>query len=129
MGEPVRIHDLAKTLICLSGKSEHEVGIRLTGLRDGEKLFEELSYTAEEIHPMPFPKTRQNRGTPDRGDDLTSHLDLLRSVVSVKGAAAILKMMNEIVPEYCSGDDDPPEDAGTLAGRDAPVSPQFFRPK
>jgi FlaA1/EpsC-like NDP-sugar epimerase len=40
MGSPVRILDIAKTLIRLSGKSELEAGIRFTGLREGEKLFE-----------------------------------------------------------------------------------------
>ena len=50
MGSPVLILELAKTLIRLSGKTEQEVGIRFTGLRDGEKLFEELSYPNEEIY-------------------------------------------------------------------------------
>jgi FlaA1/EpsC-like NDP-sugar epimerase len=129
MGEPVRILDLAKTLIRLSGKSEHEVGIRFTGLRDGEKLFEELSYPAEEIHPTPFPKIKQIRGTPHRADDLTRHLDQLRTSISGDGAAAIRTKMKEIVPEYCDGHDDLPEDVGILAGREARVSPQFFSPK
>jgi FlaA1/EpsC-like NDP-sugar epimerase len=129
MGEPVRILDLAKTLIRLSGKSEHEVGIRFTGLRDGEKLFEELSYPAEEIHPTPFPKIRQIRGTPHRGGELARHLGQLKSVMSVDGAAAIRTKMKEIVPEYCNGHDDLPEDAGTLAGQNARANPQLFSPK
>jgi FlaA1/EpsC-like NDP-sugar epimerase len=129
MGEPVRILDLAKTLIRLSGKSEHEVGIRFTGLRDGEKLFEELSYPGEEIHPTPFPKIRRIRGTPHRGDDLRRHLGQLRSVLSVNGAAAIRTKMKEIVPEYCNGVDDLPEDGGIPAGRDARANPRFFSPK
>jgi FlaA1/EpsC-like NDP-sugar epimerase len=129
MGEPVRILDLAKTLIRLSGKSEHEVGIRFTGLRDGEKLFEELSYPGEEIHPTPFPKIRRIRGTPHRGDDLTRHLGQLRTAMSVNGAAAIRTMMKEIVPEYCIGRDDLHEVASIPAGRDARTNPQFFSPK
>jgi FlaA1/EpsC-like NDP-sugar epimerase len=129
MGEPVRILDLAKTLIRLSGKSEHEVGIRFTGLRDGEKLFEELSYPAEKILPTPFLKIRQIHGTPHRGDDLMRNLVQLRSVLSVNGAAAIRTKMKEIVPEYCDGHDDLPEDAGILAGPDARANAHFFSPK
>jgi FlaA1/EpsC-like NDP-sugar epimerase len=125
-GEPGRILDLAKTLIRLSGKSEREVGIRFTGLRDGKKLCEELSYPAEEIHATPFPKIRQIRGTPHRGDDLTRHLGQLRSVMSVQGAAAIRIQMKEIVPEYFDGHDDRQEDAGLRAGPDARANPQFF---
>jgi FlaA1/EpsC-like NDP-sugar epimerase len=128
MGEPVRILDLAKTLIRLSGKSEHEVGIRFTGLRDGEKLFEELSYPAEEIHPTPFPKIRRIRGTPHRGDDLARQLVQLRSVTSVNGAAAIRTKMKEIVPEYYNGHDDLLEEAGILAGQNARANTQLFSP-
>jgi FlaA1/EpsC-like NDP-sugar epimerase len=49
MGEPVKIVDLAKNLIKLSGNSLEEVGIKFTGMRPGEKLFEEL-LQAEEVH-------------------------------------------------------------------------------
>src|SRR5208337_912525 len=54
MGEPVRILDLARTLIRLSGRTEREVGIRFTGLREGEKLKEQLYSLSEEIHPTSF---------------------------------------------------------------------------
>ncbi|WP_335870607.1 polysaccharide biosynthesis protein [Bacillus sp. 2205SS5-2] len=55
MGEPVRIVDLAKNLIKLSGLTEEEVGITYTGMRPGEKLYEELLNDGEEetqqVHP------------------------------------------------------------------------------
>ena len=50
MGKPVRIVDLAKNLIRLSGKKEDEIGIEFMGIRPGEKLFEEL-LNENEIHP------------------------------------------------------------------------------
>jgi len=114
MGEPVLILDLARTLIRLSGKSEHEVGIQFTGLRDGEKLFEELSYPHEEIHPTSFPKIKQILGTPHREHDLKRHLGQLRTAMSVNGAAAIRTKMKEIVPEYSDGSDALPEFTGIL---------------
>ncbi|NCX93440.1 MAG: polysaccharide biosynthesis protein, partial [Gammaproteobacteria bacterium] len=51
MGEPIKIADLAKQLIRLAGKTEHEIEIQYTGLRPGEKLFEELFYETEPLLP------------------------------------------------------------------------------
>jgi FlaA1/EpsC-like NDP-sugar epimerase len=59
MGEPVKIADLARTMIRLSGLDEHDVKIRYTGLRPGEKLTEELLADGEESGPTPHPKIRK----------------------------------------------------------------------
>jgi FlaA1/EpsC-like NDP-sugar epimerase len=127
MGEPVRITDLAKKLIRLSGKSEQEVGIRFTGLREGEKLFEELSYPNEKIHPTSFPKIKRVCGSPHRGDELRRHLAQLRAMLYENGAAAIRTKLKEIVPEYRNDVARLPEEKEILLGSEVTSTETFSR--
>lgn len=100
MGEPVRILDLARTLIRLSGKSEHDVEIRLTGLRDGEKLNEELFYQHEKIIPTSCEKVKRTSGTLKDWSKLCGQLAELRASMNIDGAAPIRAKIKEIVPGY-----------------------------
>jgi len=61
MGEPVRIVDLARDMIRMSGFSEDDIRIEFTGLRPGEKLYEELVADGETTQPTPHPKLRITR--------------------------------------------------------------------
>jgi FlaA1/EpsC-like NDP-sugar epimerase len=100
MGEPVRIVDLARTLIRLSGKSEQDVEIRFTGLREGEKLKEELFYDQEEVIATSCEKIKRTCGTTRDWTLLCRHLEELRVSMSVDGAAPVRCKIKEIVPEY-----------------------------
>lgn len=100
MGEPVRILDLARTLIRLSGKSERDVEIRVTGLRDGEKLKEELFYGHEEVIPTLCDKIKRTNGTLKDWSRLCRQLDELRASMTVDGAGPVRAKIKEIVPEY-----------------------------
>jgi FlaA1/EpsC-like NDP-sugar epimerase len=112
MGPPVRIFDLARTLIRLSGKSEREVSIKVTGLREGEKLTEELFYATEEVHPTSFEKIKRTRSTLNGWSELRRHLDELRVSMGINGAGPIRDKIREIVPEYSYQSNGQPKDSG-----------------
>jgi FlaA1/EpsC-like NDP-sugar epimerase len=109
MGEPVRIVDMAKTLIRLSGKSEEDVEIVFTGLRPGEKLYEELFYPDEAVQQTPVAKV--NKTSADRVNtvQLNRILDELDTELYGENDHAIRTRMKALVPQYSFGT--PPGDA------------------
>jgi FlaA1/EpsC-like NDP-sugar epimerase len=100
MGEPVRILDLARSLIRLSGKSEHDVEIQFTGLRDGEKLNEELFYEHEKVTATSCDKIKLTKGSLKDWTTLCRQLDELRASLTIDGASPIRAKIRDIVPEY-----------------------------
>jgi FlaA1/EpsC-like NDP-sugar epimerase len=100
MGESMSILSLAKTLIHLSGKTEEQVPIHFTGLREGEKLYEELFFAHEESHVTSRHKIKRVQGIPMEEAVLARHLEELRHSMTIDGAIPIRKKLREIVPEY-----------------------------
>ena len=103
MGEPVRIMDLATNMIGLAGLVPNEdIEIRFTGLRPGEKLFEELRLEGEDISPTYHEKIKIFSGTRMFRADLESWLAVLESLVESGDSEALVSHMQTLVPEYRS---------------------------
>ncbi len=106
MGEPVRIVDMARDLIRLSGKEPGvDIDIVFTGLRPGEKLFEELITAGEDVVRTEHEKIMVLGGTLGaRPEDVACSLDLaiaeLEAAAAARDGAAIRTLLARIVPEY-----------------------------
>jgi len=100
MGEPVRIVDLARDLIRLSGRSLDEIGIAYTGLRPGEKLHEELVDAAD----TPLATAVQRISVSRIGIEAARVAALLRWAEARQGApaAAVREALARAVPGYRS---------------------------
>lgn len=106
MGEPLRIADLARHLIALHGlsvKNEMNPGgdieIVYTGLRPGEKLYEELLIGNDPVRTR-HPKIMLAREAHLTADELEAHLEKLRSAASAGDVEGALKLLRLVVPEY-----------------------------
>ena len=104
MGEPVRIADLARDLIKLSGFTEDEIRIVYTGLRPGEKLYEEVFADDENLLPTPHPKLKVARARSEDGDWLRRLEAWLRRDAVVDDAT-VRAELGKWVPEYRPGAD------------------------
>ena len=100
MGEPVRIADLAKRMIRLSGAKNVE--IKYTGLRPGEKLYEEVLSTEENTKPSFHEKIRIAEVREYDFDDVEQDIAELMRISETYDAMAIVRKMKEMVPEYVS---------------------------
>ena len=104
MGEAVKIADLAKQMIRLSGFSEGDIRIEYTGLRPGEKLYEEPLAAAEKTLPTPHPKLRVAQArAPENGKLLNEVVEWLVNPGD-QAASRVREKLRGWVPEYTPPD-------------------------
>jgi FlaA1/EpsC-like NDP-sugar epimerase len=105
MGAPVKIADLAKSLILLSGlRPGYDIEIQYTGLRPGEKMFEELNLQDERLVPTSHPKIRSYVSN-NHLDPLQIQASLrrLRPIIDRKDVANLVLTLKELIPDYNPG--------------------------
>jgi FlaA1/EpsC-like NDP-sugar epimerase len=101
MGEPVKIVDLARELIILSGfKPGEDIEIAFTGVRPGEKLFEELSIKGEDMQPTRHPKIAIWKNIPIDHNQLIAAIGRLTEAAQRQNHAEIVSEIKKIIPEY-----------------------------
>jgi len=101
MGEPVRIYDLAHNMIELAGLvPDEDIEVQITGLRPGEKLFEEIALDGENMMSTYHEKIRifQGRGVPL--DVITKWLADLQVLLTRKDVDEIIEHFSLLIPEY-----------------------------
>lgn len=101
MGNPVKIVDLARNLIRLSGlRPDNDIKIEFTGMRPGEKLYEELSSLLEDTIPTGHDKIRifVRNGMPER--NVLAWLDYLRIICENRDTGRLVVALKEIVQDY-----------------------------
>lgn len=103
MGKSVKILDLARKMIRLSGfEPDRDIKIVFTGIREGEKLFEELLNTAEDTLPTHHPKILIGKVRESSYVTVNNYIELLSDLLYDKNELKMVALMKELVPEYKS---------------------------
>jgi FlaA1/EpsC-like NDP-sugar epimerase len=100
MGEPVRVLDLARNMIRLSGFTENDIRIEFTGLRPGEKLYEELLTDNEKTLPTPHPKLRVALVETAPDGDWWNELEGWMQEAAPCSGHEVKQRLRRFVPEY-----------------------------
>lgn len=100
MGEPVKIYDLAKNMVQISGAKD--VDIVEVGLRPGEKLYEELLWKEEETLPTSHEKIKHAMVVKYKTEEVDKYISELGEVLRTCDACSIVSKMKEMIPEYKS---------------------------
>lgn len=104
MGQPVKIVDLARDLIQLSGFKADEIEVVFTGLRPGEKLYEELLVAEETADKTRHPKIFIGKTPSHSLSQITGSLDRLDALLATGDSEQIRRFLHGIVPEYRPSD-------------------------
>jgi FlaA1/EpsC-like NDP-sugar epimerase len=124
MGQPVRILDLAEDMIRLSGLTPYEdIDIVFTGIRKGEKLFEELEITGENLLKTRNPKIYIGKIATYAASQVEQILDEFRAAVSVSNESQIRRVFNAFLPEANVHLIEP-----LPSGEVSPAADQYFSP-
>ena len=101
MGAPVKIVDLARNLILLSGlRPDDDIKIEFTGVRPGEKLYEELNSMEEDTLPTPYEKIKifTGNGLPSAG--MEPYLEALRHICERRDVPGLVLTLKDLIPDY-----------------------------
>ncbi|MHC4987628.1 MAG: polysaccharide biosynthesis protein [Planctomycetota bacterium] len=101
MGEPVKIVDLARELITLSGfRPGEDIEIEYSGLRPGEKLFEELSIEGEDMIPTDHPKIAIWKTITKDRQELHAGIEEIVNMAPTQDRSKIVAAIKKLIPEY-----------------------------
>ncbi|AHE67454.1 polysaccharide biosynthesis protein [Legionella oakridgensis] len=101
MGEPIKIRYLAEQMIRLAGKEPgKDIQIKYTGLRPGEKLFEELFHISEQLEQTEHEKLFKAKFRPINWDELTEVMQMLQAACHAHQNNELLILLRNLVPEF-----------------------------
>ena len=101
MGAPVKIVDLARNLILLSGlRPDEDIKIEFTGMRPGEKLYEELNSVMEDTVPTPYEKIKIFTGNGLPASGMQPYLEALHQICLRRDTAGLVLTLKDLIPDY-----------------------------
>ena len=126
MGEPVRILDLAEDMIRLSGLEPYEdIDIKFTGIRKGEKLFEELEITGESLLKTKHPKIFIGKIATYQNEEVSGIISSFAGAVAESSEAKIRALFNHFLPEATITENEPIK-ASVVSEKDKPENGKFY---
>jgi len=115
MGKPVKIIDMARQMIKLAGLTpDQDIEIKITGLRPGERLYEDLFNTSEEILPTSHKELMAAIAVPRDGDEAKRQINQLVEAAQRGDDETVIRLMHDILPDFRTVDEAEAEDRETV---------------